>query len=75
MIDSIIENDLVPVLTLHHFTHPLWFDDLGAFEKSDNIKFFIKCIFKRVRSFLNKINFIHKSLLSNFQRVLILLMY
>ena len=42
MIDAIIDNDLIPVLTLHHFTHPLWFDDLGAFEKSENIKLFVK---------------------------------
>ena len=42
MIDTIIDNDLIPVLTLHHFTHPLWFDDLGAFEKSENIKLFVK---------------------------------
>ena len=41
MIDTIIDHDLIPVLTLHHFTHPLWFDDLGAFEKSENIKLFV----------------------------------
>jgi beta-glucosidase len=27
-------------VTLHHFTHPLWFEQLGAFEKSENLRFF-----------------------------------
>ena len=30
-----------PVLTLYHFTHPLWFEKLGAFEKEENINLFI----------------------------------
>ena len=27
-------------ITLHHFTHPLWFDQLGAFSKKDNLRYF-----------------------------------
>lgn len=27
-------------VTLHHFTHPLWFDRLGGFSKADNRRFF-----------------------------------
>ncbi|MBE7036504.1 MAG: glycoside hydrolase family 1 protein [Ruminococcaceae bacterium] len=27
-------------LTLHHFTHPIWFDDLGGFSNLDNRKYF-----------------------------------
>jgi len=23
--------------TLHHFVHPMWFEELGAFEKEENI--------------------------------------
>lgn len=30
MIDTAIELGLEPVVTVHHFTHPLWFDDEGA---------------------------------------------
>ena len=41
MIDMLIENNIIPVITLYHFTHPIWFDDLGAFEKEENIKIFI----------------------------------
>ena len=31
-----------PMVTLHHFTNPLWFEDLGAFEKSENIKYLVR---------------------------------
>eukprot|EP00198_Chlamydomonas_reinhardtii_P011511 XP_001700848.1 predicted protein [Chlamydomonas reinhardtii] len=31
---------LVPMLTLHHFTHPQWFQQLGGFEEEGNIRYF-----------------------------------
>lgn len=31
-----------PMVTLHHFTHPVWFDQLGAFEKEENIPHFVR---------------------------------
>ena len=40
--DSLIKNDVTPVVTLHHFTHPIWFEKLGAFEKRENIDHFIE---------------------------------
>ena len=39
---ALIDSGLVPVVTLHHFTHPLWFEDLGGFEKEENIKYFLE---------------------------------
>ncbi len=39
--NALILNDITPVITLHHFTNPIWFEDLGAFEKEDNIPYFI----------------------------------
>jgi len=32
---------ITPVVTLHHFSHPAWFEELGAFEKAVNIEYFI----------------------------------
>ncbi len=29
-----------PMVTLYHFTHPLWFDEMGAFEREENIGYF-----------------------------------
>ena len=37
MIDELISNGIQPVVTLHHFAHPIWFDEIGAFEEEDNI--------------------------------------
>ena len=40
--DSLIKNNITPVVTLHHFTHPTWFEKLGAFEKKENLDHFIE---------------------------------
>ena len=39
--DSLLKNNITPVVTLHHFTHPIWFEKIGAFEKRENIDHFI----------------------------------
>ena len=31
-----------PMVTLHHFTNPLWFEKMGAFEKEENIHYFVE---------------------------------
>jgi beta-glucosidase len=33
-----------PLLTLHHFNNPRWFEDLGAFERSDNVAIFLRFV-------------------------------
>lgn len=40
--DSLIANGLIPMVTLHHFTNPIWFEKKGAFEKKENVKDFIR---------------------------------
>ena len=42
MTKALIEANITPVITLHHFTHPIWFEAMGAFEKADNIKHFVE---------------------------------
>ena len=34
-------NNLKPIVTLHHFVHPLWFDRMGAFTEGRNIPHFV----------------------------------
>jgi len=34
-------NNIVPMATLHHFTHPQWFEELGGFTKEENIPYFV----------------------------------
>ena len=57
MIDRLIENDITPVLTLHHFTHPIWFDRLGAFEKEENISIFVSFCERVFKEYSNKVDF------------------
>ncbi|GCE03596.1 glycoside hydrolase family 1 protein [Dictyobacter aurantiacus] len=35
---------LVPVVTLHHFTDPLWFTERGGFAHEENVRFFIRFV-------------------------------
>src|SRR3954453_3253987 len=44
MIDSAIGLGLVPVVTLHHFTHPLWFGELGAWLGPDAVDLFVRYV-------------------------------
>ena len=39
---TLIDSGLTPVVTLHHFTHPIWFEDLGGFEKEENIEHYLE---------------------------------
>lgn len=32
----------IPHATLWHYTHPSWFEDLGGFEKEENLPYFIR---------------------------------
>lgn len=40
-----------PLVTLHHFTNPMWFESKGAFEKKENTPHFIRFIEKIVTAF------------------------
>lgn len=33
--------NMTPLLTLHHFVHPQWFEVLGGFEKESNIQAYL----------------------------------
>ena len=36
------KNNIEPLVVLHHYTIPTWFEDLGGFEKEENIEHFVK---------------------------------
>jgi beta-glucosidase len=57
IIDSLISQNITPVITLHHFTNPIWFDEIGGFEDAKNIKYFV--------SFSNYIFSIYSSKVKN----------
>ena len=37
-----MRNGITPMVTLHHFSQPIWFDDLGGWEKRENIEYFVR---------------------------------
>ena len=43
--------NIKPLVTLHHFTNPMWFEEKGAFTKKENIPFFIRFTQKMVEAF------------------------
>ena len=52
LIDELAAHGIEPLITLHHFTHPDWFERLGAFEKEENIAYFVRfaeLVFARFR--------------------------
>lgn len=40
--DELNKNGIKPVITLYHYTEPIWFAKKGGFEKKENIQFFIQ---------------------------------
>jgi len=54
-IDEMLRQGLTPMVTMHHFVHPQWFEELGAFEKLENIKIFQNFCIKIFQEFNSKI--------------------
>lgn len=51
LIDELLANGIKPMVTLLHFVHPYWFERKGAFEKEENIAYFVRyCakVFERI---------------------------
>ena len=42
MLTNLRRRHLKPVVTLHHFTEPLWFADRGGFADEANVRFFVR---------------------------------
>eukprot|EP00879_Flechtneria_rotunda_P018261 GHRR01019158.1.p1 GENE.GHRR01019158.1~~GHRR01019158.1.p1 ORF type:complete len:399 (+),score=104.76 GHRR01019158.1:203-1399(+) len=57
MLDRMKEEGIEPNATLHHFTHPQWFDDLGGFENQENISIFVGWALKATELFGNRITY------------------
>ncbi len=42
MLTDLRKRNMKPIITLHHFTEPLWFADRGGFANESNIRFFVR---------------------------------
>ena len=38
------EQGIRPLLTIHHFSNPMWFEKLGAFEKRENLRYYLELV-------------------------------
>ena len=50
-IEYMLSKGIKPLLTIHHFTNPLWFEDMGAFEHKDSPEIFLSLTKKVVEAF------------------------
>ena len=50
--------EIEPVITLFHFTLPVWFADIGGFEKSSNIKYFVSFAERIVRELGSTVKYV-----------------
>ncbi|MBD3263885.1 MAG: family 1 glycosylhydrolase [Candidatus Omnitrophica bacterium] len=55
VIDELLKLGLKPVVTLHHFTNPLWFTKKGGWEVSGNIDYFLSYTRYIVESLKDKV--------------------
>ena len=44
MLRDLYKRHIRPIVTLHHFTEPLWFADRGGFANEANIRFFVRYV-------------------------------
>ncbi|MCX7708275.1 MAG: glycoside hydrolase family 1 protein [Clostridia bacterium] len=40
----LLANEIHPLVTLHHFSEPIWFHELGAWERDENIEYFLEFV-------------------------------
>jgi beta-glucosidase len=57
-IDRLRKNEIEVMVTLHHFSQPIWFDDLGGFEKMENKTHFIEYSKRMLQEFGGKVQWL-----------------
>jgi len=56
VIDALIKYNLKPIVTLHHFTNPLWFAEKGGWSETRNIDYFLKFLKKTVEALKERVD-------------------
>lgn len=57
VIRALKERGLEPIVTLHHFTNPIWFAKLGAWRNNQSGKYFLRYVEKVVDALSNDVRF------------------
>lgn len=47
-ITALKARNIQPLLTIHHFTNPMWFERMGGFTKRENLHYFLELVEKTV---------------------------
>jgi beta-glucosidase len=55
---ELAKRDIEPIVTLFHFTLPVWFSSKGGFEKRGNVKYFVRFAEKIVRELGPHVRFV-----------------
>ena len=57
VISSLRERNIEPIVTLHHFTNPLWFTESGGWRNRGLIKYFLRYVDYAVCALGDKVNY------------------
>jgi beta-glucosidase len=57
MLVNLYRRHIKPVVTLHHFTDPLWFADRDGFANASNIDYFVRYVTRAVQALQDLCNF------------------
>lgn len=57
VVRALRERGLEPIVTLHHFTNPLWFACLGGWENKQCLKYFLRYVEKIVENLAPEVRF------------------
>jgi beta-glucosidase len=55
VVDELLANGIEPMVTLHHFTNPIWFEEKGAFLQEDSPDVFARFVERVVRRLGSKV--------------------
>ena len=55
MIDDLMNRNIRPMITLHHFSHPIWFENIGGFYNRENIELWVDYSKKIFSHFSDKV--------------------
>jgi beta-glucosidase len=56
-VDEMLANGIEPMITLHHFSNPIWFEDKGAFLQDDSPEIFTRFVERVVNKLGPKVKF------------------
>jgi len=56
-VDEMLANGIEPMVTLHHFSNPIWFEDKGAFLQDDSPEIFTRFVERVVNKLGPKVKF------------------